>query len=273
MATHSWFRRAGWLTPWLLALTLTLQATGCANKDDAASGAAADLPCGAPAGDWVHVLSCDSTFGSLVHQCIDYYATSAAVSAVGPSFRSICQVQSGTVLEGNCPADGSIGSCTQTASNAPGASTTTAALERQYFYEGDASRAASFKQDCEGDRGIYTAPGDDPTAPPSSMPAGCSSPTSPGSQQSGVAFSMSTVVNGEVIECTNYSGEVSAAELESVLQQGAETSACPSAKALCGCPAQGVFGTDATLVYYQTSMTDRDTCPNDSPDCGPYGGP
>src|SRR6478609_11332786 len=70
-------------------------------------GSAADLPCGAPAGDWKHVLSCDSEVGGLVHQCIDYYATASAASAVDTSFRTICQVQQGTLLDELCPREGS----------------------------------------------------------------------------------------------------------------------------------------------------------------------
>ncbi|HYQ15401.1 MAG TPA: hypothetical protein VEQ58_06585 [Polyangiaceae bacterium] len=240
---------------------------GCA-KDPDDGGSAADLPCGAPAGDWKYVLSCDSQFSGLVHQCIDYYATASAVSAVETSFKSICQVQQGTLLSGVCPTEGSNGSCTATASSGSSA----AVLERQYFYESNTS-PASYKASCESDKGIYTPPEGSAVAPTSSGDPKCSQPAKAGGAAGGVAFSISTVLNGDVIECTNYVGEVSAAELDSVLKQGAETTPCPVEKAVCACPADGVFGTKATLVYYQTFMSSSKDCPNDDAACGPYSGP
>jgi hypothetical protein len=64
-------------------------------------------------------------------------------------------------------------------------------------------------------------------------------------------------VNGEYLECTNYVGTVTAEQLASVLKVGATTSACPEKNALCACTQKkaGTFGTDATLVYYKTSMS------------------
>jgi len=257
----------------VLALLGACWLSGCAKKSDD-GGSAADLPCGAPAGDWKHVLSCDSEVGGLVHQCIDYYATASAASAVDTSFRTICQVQQGTLLDELCPREGSNGSCTSTASSGPTSSSPAAVLERQYFYESNTS-PASYKASCESEKGIYTPPSDSAVAPTSSGDAKCSQPAKAGAAQGGVAFSVSTVLNGDVIECTNYVGQVTAAELNSVVQQGAETTPCPTESSICACPSAeaGAFGTKVTLIYYQTFMSSSQDCPSDDAACGPYRGP
>jgi hypothetical protein len=254
-------------------LSLCGSLLGCGQDADS-QGEAAQLPCGSPPGDWRYVLSCDSTVG-VVHQCIDYYATASAASAVGASFKAVCQVQAGMVLAGQCPSQGSIGSCVQTASNGPTASSPQAVLEQQYFY--DVSETPdSYRRTCDEHRGLYVAAGDDSAKPTGSAGGGsCKTGSSDVGSQGGVAFSLSILANGETIGCTNYIGQVSQAQLDSVIAIGAETTPCPSANALCGCASKGdgTFGTDTQRVYYLTVGSNAGECPNDAASCKPYKAP
>jgi hypothetical protein len=218
------------------------------------------------------VLSCESTLVTSLEQCIDYYATGSFASVAETTFRSLCQAQQGKVLGAPCPAAGSIGSCASTASSGPTASSPAAVLERQYFYGGNTTPA--FERSCEDDGGVYTPVDATPGQPERAGSSGCGQGSGANGASGGVAFSLSTVLNGEVISCTNYVGSVTSQQLSSVLAQGAETSSCPSANAICGCSSEGVFGTQATIVYYQTSMRGSSSqCPNGDASCGPYRAP
>jgi hypothetical protein len=232
-------------------------------------GGGNEAPCGAPPGDWKYILSCDSTFGASVHQCIDYYATVAAVDSVGPSFKAVCGALGGKVLASKCPSAGSIGSCVETSSTGPTGSASLGALEQQYFYAMSGT-AASLQSSCERQKGVYLPASDSSSpAPSGSTGATCNTP-SPGKAGSGVAFSISTDANGQVIECTNYVGSITPAQLQSVLNVGASTSPCPAANVLCACPTPGssTFGTTATLVYYHSpSGSSTETCPVAGPSC------
>jgi hypothetical protein len=243
----------------------------CSSEPEPEPGAS-DSPCGAPPGDWQYVLSCDSELATNLQQCIDYYATSSFASVAKTTFGALCGAMKGTVLSAPCPSEGSIGSCTATASSGQTATSPAAVLERQYFYGGNTS-PDSYRKNCEEDRGIYTPPGDAASLPAGSRAGSCGGEAGPEDSSSGVAFSVSTVLNGEVLSCTNYVGEVSEEQLQAVLSQGAETAACPVESAVCGCAVAGVFQTEATIVYYRTSMRGTDACPNDDSSCGPYDGP
>lgn len=256
----------------ILAACNAITLLACGSEPDKGARASG-LPCGAPPGDWQYVLSCRSALLPSLEQCIDYYATASVASVIDTTFRGLCQAQQGEVLGDPCPAEGSIGSCTSTASSGPAAPSPSAVLERQYFYGGNTT-PASYKRDCEKEGGVYTAVGSTPGQPASTASAGCGQGSGGEDADDGVAFSVSTVLNGEVLSCTNYVGSITEQELSSVLAQGAETSACPSTNAICGCPSEGVFGTQATIVYYQTSMRGSSSaCPNTDSSCGPYRAP
>jgi len=265
--TFVWVRRARLA----LALGLAGALVGC-SSDPEPTPSASGLPCGAPPGDWQYVLSCESELVTSVRQCIDYYATGAIVSVAKTTFGALCDAMKGQVTTTACPSEGSIGSCTSAASSGQTATSPAAVLERQYFYGGNTT-PESYRENCEDDGGIYTPPGVAAGAPMGTKSGSCEAGSGSGEPDSRVAFSISTVVNGEVISCTNYVGEVSAEQLESVLSQGAETIACPVANAVCGCAIPGVFDTEATIVYYRTSMPSTGECPNDDASCGPYDGP
>jgi hypothetical protein len=255
------------------AAMLAASALGaCSSKSDA--GGASGAPCGAPPGDWQYLLSCDSNFGGLVHQCIDYYATAAAASAVTTSFKALCQGENGSVLSSVCPAEDSVGSCLETSSSGPTATSPLAALERIFIY--GSSTAQAYQANCEGKGGVYAAPGASGSGAPSAGGAdACSSATnaSGGGDDSGVAFNEETVANGQVIGCTNYVGSVSQAQLDSVLKLGALTSPCPAAHAICSCAqgaGSGPFGTTPTLVYYETTLGGSESsCPSTDASCKP----
>jgi hypothetical protein len=246
-------------------LSLLLLAACGGGSDNGATGQA---PCGAPPGDWKYLFSCDQTFAGLVHECIDYYATAAAASAVETSFRAVCQVGSGSASNTLCPSAGSVGSCVDTASSGPTGSSPQAALSRTYIYQ-ESSTPQGYQAECERLNGVYAPPAATGTSPMTNASGGgaCAQSSSSGAQ----LFSVETVANGEIIECTNYAGAVSQAELDSVLRLGALAAPCPAANAICSCagsPGSGTFGTDPELVYYKTTISGSDSsCPNTDPAC------
>lgn len=239
---------------------------GCSFGDDKKSAGA---PCGAPAGDWQYLSSCDSTFGGVTHQCVDYYATKSAAKSASISIDSVCSALGGTKLASVCPAVGSLGSCVNTSSSGPVAGSSAAMLEQMYEYD-ESSSTATWEADCESENGVYVAPdGSAPKLPAGSQTAACKSGGMTGGDGTEV-FSVSTYFDQEVIECTNYQGSISEAEFESVAAEGAEAMPCPSQSAICSCPvpaASGLFGTTDTLVYYKTSMTTSASCPNTDAAC------
>jgi hypothetical protein len=250
----------------LSIISASLASLGACKTDDPSGSGGG--PCGAPPGDWKYLLSCDSVFAGLVHDCTDYYATEGAADAVEPSFRSLCTAQSGTVLAGKCPAEGSLGSCVNTASSGPISGSPAAVLSQTFTYDSNLS-AAQVQGDCEDDGGVYiAADGSAPSLPAGSDDSACKAG---GSATGGTdIFSVSTYGNGEVIECTNYAGSITDAELASVTPTGALPEACPEADAVCSCPqpaGTGVFGTDATLVYYTTTAHPLTACPNADAAC------
>jgi hypothetical protein len=262
-------KRAAWGGMAALALLCTVALSACGGSDD--KGSASDAPCGAPPGDWKYLLSCDTTFSGTVHECVDYYATAAAAGAVAPSFKAICQVESGTVLSSTCPSQNSVGSCLGSSSSGPTGSSPLAALERITIYAGSTTPAA-YRVDCEKEQGVYVPPdADSSVMTPTGSADACSAPsTAKGGGAGGVAFSEETVVNGDVIECTNYVGKVSQAELDSVLKLGALTTPCPAAKAICSCAqgaGSGPFGTTPTLVYYASVVNESAMCPASDASC------
>jgi hypothetical protein len=240
----------------------------CSSNPEPSAGSQA--PCGAPPGDWQYLLSCDSTFGSTVHECTDYYATRGAASAVDASFRAVCKALSGTVLDSVCPSAGSVGSCLNTASSGPPGSSPAAALSRTYIYD-PSTTSQSYKANCEKENGVYAAPG--VARSPTGTSSAASSCSSESGNPDGGLFSVETVVNGEVIECTNYVGAVTEAQFDSVRQTGALSTPCPLANAICSCsltPGSGVFGTDPQLVYYKSTVNGYgSTCPSSDASCKP----
>jgi hypothetical protein len=226
-------------------------------------------PCGAPAGDWQYVSSCDSMFGGVTHQCVDYYATGSVAKSAATSIDAVCSALGGTKLGSLCPAAGSLGSCVNTSSSGPVGGSSAAMLEQEYDYD-DTGSAATWEADCESEGGVYVAPdGTAPKLPAGTQTAACNSGETNGGGGTDV-FSVSTYFNQEVLECTNYKGAVSEAEFESVAAEGALATPCPSANAICSCavPASsGLFGTTDTLIYYKTSMSSSSSCPNSDASC------
>ncbi len=199
------------------------------------------------------IFACDvpNLFGTGGHLCTEFYSN---VPSIVPTFKALCTAETGTAVS-RCPTAGSLGSCTASSTTGTG---TLGAVEATYRYPDSKGKgnAAQFQADCDGGS-VYAPPG----APPASgAKAGStvtsSCPSKAASSAGGVAFSMATLVNGEYLECTNYVGTVTADQLASVLKIGATTDACPEKNALCACTKKkiGTFGTDATLVYYKTSM-------------------
>lgn len=246
---------------WCLVLLLA-----CGGSDDEdAGGGPVRSPCGAPAGEWVYLLSCDYTFGGLVHQCSDFYATKSATSAAKQSFTGFCGALGGKILSGVCPAAGSLGSCVNTSSTSPSGMSPAAALSQLYSYSTSTS-AASYRADCESDGGVYVAP--DGTAPALPAGANASACQSGGGGDGADLFSVSVYVNNQVIECTNYVGHVTQAELDSVLAIGAVEAPCPRANAICSCEvADSLFGTEVSLHYYRSTISSGEDCPNQDPSC------
>jgi hypothetical protein len=182
------------------------------------------------------------------------------------------------MLSGSCPTANSIGSCT--ASSTIGVE---GVRERIFEYSGSNKTPAAYQAECAKDHGVYSAPDGSSTIGDAGVASGsgCGStaPTGSGgatSSGSGVAFSIATSVNGEVLECTNYVGTVTQAQLNSVLALGAVTTACPRANAACACtmPNGGTFGTTATLVYYNTATAGSQAsfCQQLGTDCPRQGG-
>jgi hypothetical protein len=248
----------------VLGCLMLLVACGGSDDDDDSEGGTVRSPCGAPPGEWVYLLSCDTTFGGLVHQCTDYYATNSAATATKQSFTGVCKALGGSILSGLCPAAGSIGSCVNTSTSSPSGMSPIGALSQLYSYTTSTS-PARYRADCESDGGVYVAP--DGTAP--ALPTGANSSACKSEGGDGAnLFSMSVYLNDQVIECTNYVGPVTQAELDSVIATGAEEAPCPSANAICSCEVPGsLFGTDATLIYYRSTISSGDTCPNSDPTC------
>jgi len=236
----------------LLSL-FTLPFTACGGGSDA-SGGNDGGSCDSlqvNGGKYPLVFGCDSSnfFGTGEHMCTEYYSN---VPSTAATFKTLCSVESGSPVS-HCPTAGGLGSCTASATTATG---TQGAIEVTYGYldsQGKGS-AAQFQADC-GSGSVYAPPG---AAPASSAKAGSAVTSTCPSKgaSSGVAFSMATLVNGEYLECTNYVGTVNADQLASVLKIGATVDACPEKNALCACTKKkgGTFGTDATMVYYKTSM-------------------
>jgi hypothetical protein len=211
-------------------------------------------PCGAPPGDWQYLSSCDSTVGGLVHQCQDTYATPAAVSGVSASLPGLCSAFSGTLLHSPCSAANSLGSCIITASTG----TIAGELVRLNEYAEAGLTVQSFQASCRNQNGTFVLPdGSLPDGGLAGTTASCGThPIDGGASSGGVAFAIQTVVNGEVVECTNFVGAVTQQQLQSVLSIGAMTSACPTQNAACACTqgaGLGTFGTTATQVYYTTT--------------------
>jgi hypothetical protein len=249
----------------VLGCLLLLLACGGSEEEDSEGGTVRS-PCGAPAGEWTYLLSCDYTFAGLVHQCSDFYATKSAASAAKQSFTAFCSALSGKVLSGVCPAAGSIGSCVNTSTTSPSGMSQAGALSQLYSYSSSTS-AASYRADCENDGGVYVAP--DGTAP--ALPAGANASeckSGGGGGDGANLFSVSVYLNDQVIECTNYVGPVTQAQLDSVIATGAEEAPCPRANVICSCDVpNSLFGTDATLIYYRSPTSSGEDCPNQDPSC------
>lgn len=223
----------------------------CGSSDDGGSGSGGPCSSLQVGGQKYNLLfACDvpNLFGFGTHLCTEYYSN---VPQVETTFKVLCGTEQGTVTT-RCPTANSFGSCTATSTAG-----NQGAVEATFGYpDADGSGSAGqFKSDCDSGS-VYAPPG----APPASTASSGSQivstcPQSSGSG-SGVAFSFATLVNGEDLECTNYVGTLTAAQLASVLAIGASTSPCPEKNALCACTKKGAgtFGTDATLVYYKTSM-------------------
>jgi len=227
----------------------------CGGSDDSTSGGAGECGSLEVGGKKYELLfACDvpNLFGSGAHLCTEFYSNVPQVTA---SFKALCSVEQGTVKD-HCPSENSFGSCTASSTTGSG---TQGAIEATFGYPNSrgGGSAAAFQSDCDGGSGsVYAPPG---AAPASTAPTG-GAVSSSCPRTGGVAFSMATLVNGEYLECTNYAGTVTADQLASVLKIGATTAPCPEAKALCACTKNkgGTFGTDATLVYYKTSMASSD---------------
>jgi hypothetical protein len=243
-----------------------LASLGACKTDDPSGSDGA--PCGAPPGDWKYLFSCDSVFAGIVHDCTDYYATEGAADAVEPSFRALCSAQSGTILKGKCPAEGSLGSCVNTSSSGPISGSPAVALSETFTYDSNLS-PAQVQSDCEDEGGVYVAlDGSAPNLPAGSNDAACKA--GGGATGGTDIFSVQTFGNGEIIECTNYAGSITKDELASLTPTGALPEACPEANAICSCPepaGSGVFGTDATLIYYTTTAHPLTTCPSSDAAC------
>jgi hypothetical protein len=256
-----------WFAVFCLLAGATLAATGCSSSSD--PGSTNQGPCGAPPGDWKYLFSCDGMLGT-VHTCQDYYSTEGAAQAVDPSFRAFCTAESGTILSSTCPETNSLGSCITTSSIGATATSPQGALTRNYLYAQAGSSQSSVRTSCEKEGGVYVPPG---SAAPDAGPEGATATCTAGQASSdggtsGVAFSMALVVNGQVLQCTNYVGNVTQAQLDSVIALGATTTSCPAENAVCACtevPGSGTFATDPTLVYYKTSM---DSSPSTCADAG-----
>lgn len=238
---------------------------GCGKEGDPGSGNGDCASLEVDGKKYELLFACDSPnlFGSGAHSCTEFYSN---VPEVRPILQAFCTTGGGTE-SARCPSDGSLGSCTSTSTTATG---TQGVIGATYGYPDSrgGESAASFQSDCD-DGSLYAPPG----APPASNAKAGSPVISSCPRQGGVAFSLATLVNGEYEQCTNFVGDVTAEQLESVLKLGATTSSCPESRALCACTKNdsGTFGTDATLVYYETSMSSsRRTCEGLETTCDSY---
>ena len=236
----------------LLAAALALAGASCKSSDDGGSGG-----CGLKVDgkEYELILACDAPISASISDarlCTEYYSN--VRQAVEGSVNAICAAFKGKVLD-KCPAEGSLGSCTSS-SMAGGGQGLIGAI---YTYADSGRTEQQARDNC--DDGVYAPPG----APPASVATAganvtstCKAPTETSS--GAVAFSFATLFNDEVVNCSNYIGEVSAAELDSVLSIGATLGACPEENAGCACLTQGAgtFATDLMQVFYDTSMSDKD---------------
>ncbi|HYP89539.1 MAG TPA: hypothetical protein VEQ59_15330 [Polyangiaceae bacterium] len=237
----------------LFAAAVALCSLSCKSKDDDGGGG-----CGLEIDgkEYELIYACDAPFGgtiSSVRLCTEYYSN--VKDAVLQSVAGICTALGGKGVE-TCSTEQSAGSCTDTSTTGGGQGL----VAVTYGYTTEVT-PQQYQADCDG---VYAPPG----TPPASAPSGSSNVTSTcpaststsTSSSSGVAFSMATIVNGEVINCTNYIGTVTAPQLQGVLSIGATTDACPEAGSACSCLTHGggTYGTDAMQVFYDTSMTSRD---------------
>ncbi|HEY0468171.1 MAG TPA: hypothetical protein VGC79_28425 [Polyangiaceae bacterium] len=230
----------------LLLVGLCFSACSSSSDSNGSSGGCGSLDVGGK--KYALLFACDvpNLFGTGAHLCTEFYSN---VPQVTTTFKALCSAEQGTV-SGHCPTENSFGSCTVSSTTGSGSQ---GAIEATFGYPDSrgSGSAAAFERDCDSGS-VYAPPG----APPASTAPTGSMVTSTCPHAGGVAFSMATLVNGEYLECTNYVGSVTADQLASVLKIGATTSPCPEANALCACTKNkaGTFGTDATLVYYKTSM-------------------
>jgi len=242
------------------------------------SGADAAASCAdGGASGWTYVVSCDWTTAGIIHSCSDTYTTASLAAGIATSQRSVCTAMQGTILSAPCATDGSLGSCIITGSSGATATSPTAEYQRLYMYAGapnvsaDTARAA-----CTGENGTYEVPG---AAADAGVPAvgastlACAPASGDGGTTTGFAFAVATVVNGQVVQCTNFSGTTTAAQRNSIVAIGGMLTPCPAMNAVCACrqPAgSGTFGTDATAVTYTTALSPQTGCGADaSAACSP----
>jgi hypothetical protein len=234
------------------AAAIALLVAACSGGGSGGNGTQA--PCGAPAGNWQYLSSCDSKIGGIVHQCQDTYATPAAASGVNISLPALCTAFGGKLLSSPCPSANSVGSCIITASTG----TTEAELERIYEYAEGNVTAQSFETSCMSQNAKFVLPnGSLPDGGLAGTGASCGAQPAGGQSSGGVAFAIETLVNGQIVECTNYVGTVTAQQLQSVESIGAMTTACPAQNGACACAqaaGSGTFGTTPTLIYYSTTI-------------------
>src|SRR5450432_3937810 len=86
-----------------------------------------------------------------------------------------------------------------------------------------------------------------------------------------LAFAVATVLNGEVVQCTNFVGAATGAQRQSIVSIGAMLMPRPTENAICACKqpaASGTFATDATAISYTTSFGQQTGCgTNPGPGC------
>lgn len=181
---------------------------------------------------WQYLLSCDTVTAGIVHTCVDYYATPAAAASSSISFRGSCL---GTVLAAPCPTANSAGSCLTVASAGVVETSSSAAYSRQYGYTDAGNLTASaWQASCQAAHQQYEPPG---TAASVGVPTLVCPAPGTGMGANGFAFAVATVVNGETLQCTNYYGTFTSAELASITSgtAGIMTTPCPALHAVCTC--------------------------------------
>jgi hypothetical protein len=239
--------------PLTAAGAIALLVAACSGGGSGGGGNQA--PCGAPPGSWQYLSSCDSKVGGIVHQCQDTYATSASAASVNATLPTLCTAFGGKLLSSPCPSANSLGSCLITASTG-----TEGELERLYEYAEANVTVESFESSCKSQNAKFILPnGSLPDGGLAGSAASCGAQSPDGGPSSGgVAFAIETVANGQIVECTNFVGTVTAQQLQSVQALGAMTSACPAQNAACACAqaaGSGTFGTTPTMIYYSTTLT------------------